>query len=174
MNHSVIKFSMPFFMRYCSHSSMLASLLSSRECASTARRAGVQAVAAYQQEPEEQNLGPLPDEVMLFVLEATKIDHHWSSLKQDGSVRRRILAPAVAASDFRSAATREHAEQIKEPLQSSNTHWVTVFYQLGGLDDLEQFLKWATERVFVRLHTCLPPCPLPASVDSCTVLLMRL
>ena len=112
----------------------------------------MQAVDAIQesQVPVE---GPLPDEIMLFVLEATKIDHHWSSLKQDGSVRRRILAPAVAVSDFRSAATFEHAEQIKEPLQSSNAHWVTVFYQLGGLDDLEQFLKWATERVFVRLPT---------------------
>jgi hypothetical protein len=87
---------------------------------------------------------------MLFVLEATKIDHHWSSLKQDGALRRRILAPAVAVSDFRSAATREHAEQIKEPLQSANAHWCTVFYQLGGLDDLEAFLKWGTARVFVR------------------------
>ena len=93
--------------------------------------------------------GPLPDEIMLFVLEATKIDHHWSSLKQDGSVRRRILAPAVVVSDFRSAATLEHAEQIKEPLQSSNAHWCTVFYQLGGIDDLEQFLKWGTDRVLV-------------------------
>lgn len=99
-----------------------------------------------------QASGPLPDEVMLFVLEATKIDHHWSSLKQDGSVRRRILAPAVAIADFRDGATRQHAEQIKEPLQSSNAHWPTVFYQLGGLDDLETFLKWATDRVFVRFR----------------------
>jgi hypothetical protein len=89
------------------------------------------------------------------VLEATKIDHHWSSLKQDGTVRRRILAPAVAIADFRDGATRQHAEQIKEPLQSSNAHWPTVFYQLGGLDDLETFLKWATDRVFVRSHTAV-------------------
>lgn len=115
-----------------------------------AEQLGVQAVDRIQ-EADQSVLGPLPDEIMLFVLEATKIDHHWSSLKQDGTVRRRILAPAVAVSDFRSAATFEHAEQIKEPLQSSNAHWVTVFYQLGGLDDLEQFLKWATERVLVRL-----------------------
>lgn len=116
---------------------------------------------------------------MLFVLEATKIDHHWSSLKQDGTVRRRILAPAVAIADFRDAATRQHAEQIKEPLQSSNAHWPTVFYQLGGLDDLETFLKWATDRVFVRLplpvlHAlhrprCCSRLPSRASTDATTL-----
>ena len=88
---------------------------------------------------------------MLFVLEATKIDHHWASLKHDGPTRRRILAPAVALADFRDAATRKHAEQIKEPLQSSNAHWPIVYCQLGGLDDLEHYLAWATDRVKVRL-----------------------
>jgi hypothetical protein len=95
---------------------------------------------------------PMADEVMLFVLEATKIDHHWSSLKQDGDRRRRILAPAVALADFRDAPTKAHAEQIKEPLQSSNQHWPIVYCQLGGLNDLEAYLRWGTDRIMV----CLP------------------
>jgi hypothetical protein len=99
---------------------------------------------------------PLGDEVMLFVLEATKIDHHWSSLKQDGDKRRRILAPAVALADFRDSATKAHAEQIKEPLQSSNAHWPIVYCQLGGLDDLETYLRWGNDRVKVlSLPACL-------------------
>ena len=87
---------------------------------------------------------------MLFILETTKIDHHWSSLKADGDAKRRILAPAVALADFRDARTKEHAEQIKDPLQSCNPHWPIVYCQLGGLEDLEMYLAWSTERVKVR------------------------
>ena len=108
-------------------------------------------LSAPQAAEQESSAGgaPLRDEIMLFVLEAMKIDHHWSSLKQDGDTRRRILAPAVALADFRRKASRLHAEQIKEPLQASNAHWPTVYCQLGGLDDLERYLAWATAHVKV-------------------------
>lgn len=94
---------------------------------------------------------------MLFVLEVTKIDHQWSSHKFDGDTKRRILAPAVAMADFRGKASRECAEQIKAPLQASNAHWPTVYCQLGGLDDLERYLAWAT--ALVKVRPALPHAP---------------
>lgn len=109
---------------------------------------------------------PLRDEVMLFVLEATKIDHHWNSLKQDGDRKRKILAPAVALADFRDAATKRNAEQIKEPLQSSNAHWPIVYCQLGGLDDLETYLRWGTDRILVRLGPACCAARLTAEHDA--------
>jgi hypothetical protein len=135
----------------------------------SARHVDLRVQAARAAEPGSRE--PLGDEVMLFVLETTKIDHHWSSLKADGDTKRRILAPAVALADFRDDPTKAHAEQIKNPLQSSNAHWPIVYCQLGGLDDLEAYLSWGTMQVKVRVALLWSPRLVPGDAlfpASCT------